>query len=393
MAPQTLNAFSVQRLRWAQGSMQLLRSRENPLIVPGLTFAQRLNYFASMSTYFEAYQKLIFLVAAPIVLLTGVIPIKIDGIDFLAHWLPYVVLTAIANGALGRGHYRHWMAERYNLLKTFIFLRASLVLVWPGKLGFRVTPKQLDQSVYAQERINLLPHAVAISLVVLSIGVGIMNLLWGFTTSYSDVDMVAVTVLWSLANVGLMFLAVRDVLRRRHSRQDYRFPARVSASVAIAGGLPMPATTENLSRHGIGLVARLDADLGAEVKMTLGLPDGPLSVGGRVVYRGDLAQGEQHLGVRFSPLCRNDRARLLTYLFVTVSRQQRARDNESRSAPAWNLASEPTHLHPVTAPDAPEYWGLPATWRLTFAVDEEARGMELRMLTPILPSHPTPARG
>jgi cellulose synthase (UDP-forming) len=59
IAAQTLHAFAVQRLRWAQGTMQLLRSRENPLLLPGLSLAQRLSHLASMVTYLEAYQKLI----------------------------------------------------------------------------------------------------------------------------------------------------------------------------------------------------------------------------------------------------------------------------------------------------------------------------------------------
>src|SRR5579875_1870823 len=56
VAPGDLDGFQTQRLRWAQGSMQILRSRENPLCKRGLTLAQRLNYLASMTTYFQALQ-------------------------------------------------------------------------------------------------------------------------------------------------------------------------------------------------------------------------------------------------------------------------------------------------------------------------------------------------
>ena len=61
IAPQSLSAFLMQRLRWAQGGMKILRSRDNPLIKKGLSFKQRMSHFAAIFTYFDAYQKLIYL--------------------------------------------------------------------------------------------------------------------------------------------------------------------------------------------------------------------------------------------------------------------------------------------------------------------------------------------
>ena len=72
LAPQDYLAFTVQRLRWGQGAMQVLR-RENPLFKRGLTFAQRINYLASMTTYFESFQRLIYTLAPSIVLFTAIL--------------------------------------------------------------------------------------------------------------------------------------------------------------------------------------------------------------------------------------------------------------------------------------------------------------------------------
>src|SRR4029453_19132011 len=84
-APQTLHAFAVQRLRWAQGSMQLLRSRENPVIAPGLSLAQRLSYVASILTYFDSYQKLALVLTPSAILVTGMLPISVGGLEFFSH--------------------------------------------------------------------------------------------------------------------------------------------------------------------------------------------------------------------------------------------------------------------------------------------------------------------
>src|SRR3712207_7376715 len=47
LAPEDLQTMLVQRLRWAQGTVQVM-FRENPLTQRGLTWPQRLMYFSTM---------------------------------------------------------------------------------------------------------------------------------------------------------------------------------------------------------------------------------------------------------------------------------------------------------------------------------------------------------
>ena len=48
----------TQRLRWAQGTMQVML-RENPLLQKGLTAGQRLMYFATMWSYLSGFAAVI----------------------------------------------------------------------------------------------------------------------------------------------------------------------------------------------------------------------------------------------------------------------------------------------------------------------------------------------
>src|SRR3990172_10508072 len=107
--------------------MQLLRSA-NPLFVRGLSWQQRVNYWASMTTYFDSYQRVVFLTVPLVVLFTGILPMSSLGFGFLARFVPYFVLGQMANSLLARGHGRHFLTEPFNLLKTPIFLWASLTL-------------------------------------------------------------------------------------------------------------------------------------------------------------------------------------------------------------------------------------------------------------------------
>lgn len=78
-------AFVTQRLRWAQGTMQILRSRENPLLGPGLTLGQRLSYLTSTLTYFDAVARA-FLAAYPLLMLAA------GKVPYDANWRVVVVV-------------------------------------------------------------------------------------------------------------------------------------------------------------------------------------------------------------------------------------------------------------------------------------------------------------
>ncbi len=148
LAPQDFQAFTVQRLRWGQGAMQVLR-RENPIFKPGLSFGQRINYIASMITYFEAFQRLVYTLAPAMVLLTAILPLHIGVLSFALHFVPYFALGMLANIALGKRHFRPIETERYNLLKMVTFIKASFALVGLEPRGFKVTPKAASKGLGA----------------------------------------------------------------------------------------------------------------------------------------------------------------------------------------------------------------------------------------------------
>lgn len=73
LAPESIEPFITQRVRWGQGAMHVWRS-EGIVGNSGLTWAQRLNYLASVLTYFDGWQKAVFYFAPVVVLMTGKLP-------------------------------------------------------------------------------------------------------------------------------------------------------------------------------------------------------------------------------------------------------------------------------------------------------------------------------
>jgi cellulose synthase (UDP-forming) len=92
LAPESIEPFIGQRVRWGQGAMHVWR-KEGILSHRGLSLAQRLNYLASALTYFDGWQKGIFYFAPAVVLLTGLLPLLATTPEFLLHFIPYYLLT------------------------------------------------------------------------------------------------------------------------------------------------------------------------------------------------------------------------------------------------------------------------------------------------------------
>lgn len=350
IAPQTLEAFTVQRLRWAQGAMQLLQSSENPIVISGLSLAQRLNYIASMFTYFESYQKLVYVLAPVIVLLTGALPFISSGQDFIVHWLPFFALGILANVALGQGNFHYLRVEKYNYLKLFTFVWASTILVWPRRLRFHVTPKNANDLVRPQERRLLMPQIVLVGVELLAVLIGIANLQWGVTTTYSNVgrSIATVALLWVLVNVGVMVLGMSSIARRIYRRQDYRFPIQLDVTVTPEGRPAAAALLQDVSRTGVGLVSASSLDSGCPISVTLQLPEGPLSVKGEVAHLRPLSDKTWKVGVSFFELAPAERQRLVEFLFVTIPRFQESQSRR-RSGADRTIGSRDTSILDLSA--------------------------------------------
>ena len=143
IAPATIEPFISQRIRWGQGAMQVWR-QEGLLFAKGLTWPQRINYFASVSTYFDGWQKGILYFLPVYSLWTGQMPLNTSVPDLLIHWLPFIILNYVLFEEIARGYGRSIYVEQYNLARFYAFAWATLTLIWNRPLKFKVTNKERD---------------------------------------------------------------------------------------------------------------------------------------------------------------------------------------------------------------------------------------------------------
>ncbi|MEX1252834.1 MAG: glycosyltransferase family 2 protein [Dehalococcoidia bacterium] len=329
IAPADYGAFLTQRLRWAQGAMQLLRS-DNPLLVRGLNWRQRINYWASMSTYFEAHQKLVLLIVPLVVLTTGTLPMRSMGFEFLIRFAPYFLLAQLANSLLSRGRGRYFLTEQFNVLKSTVFVWASIALLWGRPIRFRVTPKSVTGGL-KRRRTDLTLLSPYFALV----GLTVFALTWAYLRvlpSEAEPGIkfgVYITGLWALYNVGIIGMGAGLILKRRYRRSTYRFPVEIPLRFAIDRKPQRYTSTVSfdLNAEGVGFLSLEELDPGTPLRAVLELPDGPLTVAGvarhsRIV---ETAQGRRYgAGMLFTTFPPGARDRLLSFLFGPVTSEQEA---------------------------------------------------------------------
>lgn len=145
LAPDTVSKYAIQRLRWAKGAFQILRSH-NPLFQQGLSFMQRLFYFSSVSHFLEGIVKIAYYLFPALFFLFGVVPIY-PYAPILMGMLVYFCVSRIILELITSKYSNLIMDEVYAVIKSFINLTALPALVMPKNIRFRVTPKDNRPSV------------------------------------------------------------------------------------------------------------------------------------------------------------------------------------------------------------------------------------------------------
>lgn len=273
IAPAQVAPFLKQRVRWGQGAMHVLKI-ENPLWTRGLTLPQRLNYFASILTYFDGWQKGVFYLAPAVVILGGIMPIQTGALEFLLHFIPYYLLSFVLFEELGRGHGGTFYIEQYNFARFAAFAWATLAL-FSSTLKFGVTEKTRQ----GKARVNrmFLPQMAVLALNAVAIPIGLAAAM-GWSWAALPPDALAFNVVWATVNGVLGVMTLRFTRRTdAFLRDEYRFP--VPLPLVLEHGSQRLGTVDNVSSSGLRLYARLDgAAVGDLVEGRLILPSGPLSV-------------------------------------------------------------------------------------------------------------------
>jgi cellulose synthase (UDP-forming) len=210
LAPEDLQTMLHQRLRWSQGTLQVLL-RENPLTQRGLSLAQRVMYGATMWSYLSGFAAVVYIGAPIIYMLLGTRPVIAFGGDFFAHLIPFLLLNQLLFLVVGWG-VKTWRGQQYSLALFPLWIRACTTAVnnvWFGRsLGFVVTPKTRQAGGPPWRLIR--PQLIAMALLLVSGVVGVVRMVVG----QAEVVPTCVNMVWIVFDLVVLSVVVRAALYR-----------------------------------------------------------------------------------------------------------------------------------------------------------------------------------
>lgn len=245
LAPESLEAYFVQRRRWCRGQIQMLYLRDGQL-GPGLSLLQRLFF---LPTYWGIHlPSRAFLLIVPLVFLwTGLSPFHdVNQWDLLRHFGPALIANIAFVCWIGPRAYFPILSDATNA-----FLGARIApTVWksfvrPFGERFLVTPK--GQTVRGGG-IDSGSFWFCLSVFLLTLA----GLAWNTFTSIpliEDMNQFPLAAVWSVTNCVIAAYAALIARERPRYRSQERFPLGIAAKAATEGDL-LPCTVVDVSLSG-----------------------------------------------------------------------------------------------------------------------------------------------
>lgn len=216
LAPEGLDASLTQRLRWAQGTVQVML-KENPLFLRGLSLPQRLMYFSTMWTYLSGFATVVYIVAPVLFLMFGVLPVNSYAAPFFVRFLPFMVANQLLFVVASRG-LPTWRGQQYTLALFPLWIKAcfsAAANVFGGvPLGFAVTPKSGTQAESLQLG-KVRWQIVAAAVLVLAVIAGVVRLV----VLHSEPVGTLVNIGWVLYDLVAMSVLVAAVRYRGFTKE------------------------------------------------------------------------------------------------------------------------------------------------------------------------------
>lgn len=248
LAPETFSGFIVQRMRWAQGMVQIFLLK-NPLLKRGLSFAQRIGYLNSCFYWFFPIARMVFVLGPLLYLLFGIRVYVGDLDDFLMYGLPHIVGSLMLSATL-YGHTRWAFAsELYEIIQSVHCTGAILqVLKNPRAPEFVVTPKgeSLDKDFVS-------PLAKPFYWLIAIVMIGEIAALTRLFIDPIGAGVIGVLLLWNTFHLLLLIAALGVLYERPQRRVFPRFEREEAIHIDINGEC-FPGQMTDISITGLGCI-------------------------------------------------------------------------------------------------------------------------------------------
>ncbi|MEB2309844.1 MAG: glycosyltransferase [Candidatus Brocadiaceae bacterium] len=321
LAAKDLKNYHTQLLRWAEGNIGLLFVN-NPLFIKGLTFSQRVCFFAVIFGWLIGFPKLIYFILPPIMLLSGGYPIGSFDFCFIWRYAMFLGVILIGFKFACRGYGKIRYDESYLMMNFFIFIKAALKNILRIRSVFKVTGKGLQASA---NLVEIIPQSLVCLICFGGIAWGWLKLYYGVSPDFMGIG---VAIFWSFVNGFLAISGIELVTRPYFKRKEFRFvgaiPVRYSIP-SVSDSISNVGVSRDLNEHGISLVTFSPLPMDKKISLSLYLNENVLSCNATALYTAhdDTMPSYLHnkmfiYGLKFEGLSRDEMDLISRYCFDTI---------------------------------------------------------------------------
>ncbi|WP_241290124.1 glycosyltransferase family 2 protein [Burkholderia stabilis] len=236
LSPQDLLTWTIQRYKYAGGTLDIAL-HDNPLLRPGLTWAQRLMYLSTFWSYFGCVWNLMFLIAPIVYLLTNIAPVQSYSGPFYWHFLPFILCTELAF-MFGAWGIPGWAAKSSYLAFFPVSLRALRAVLNGETIKFPVTPKDRQEGNFVR---LVIPQIVVAVLTAFALAWASVR--WWLGANVDPASIV-VNLVWGGNNILAMLPVIFAAFWRPPDEAARPEAAAAAAGSAAAAGWRASSRTE-----------------------------------------------------------------------------------------------------------------------------------------------------
>jgi cellulose synthase (UDP-forming) len=346
LAQDSFADFVKQRLRWARGMTQIFFN-DHPLLVGGLSMAQRLCYFAGIWYFFNGLHRMIFLLAPLAFLLFGMMTINAGFIEVLTFYLPSFVCLFLGYTILTKGYRHSFWSEVYETATCFYLTFATIgTCLSPGRSKFMVTPKGGVSDKITFNWQIVVPQIVIATLTIVGLVWAVMRSV--YTPEY--LGGIFTNFFWSAYNLVLLIGAIYVAQERPQYRLAPRISKRIRCELRLLDGTIAVGYTTNLSESGVAIV--FDEPIPVAGTMALKILDWDINestVLNVQAVRSTLDQSNRHyVGFRVVNRTELQHRKLIRHMFGSSGVWQHDYEDAKPSKALLNLMNLPFRLAGTT---------------------------------------------
>ncbi|KAB1437858.1 glycosyltransferase family 2 protein [Candidatus Galacturonibacter soehngenii] len=250
MAPEDLKSLIKQRQRWARGCIQTGR-KVNILFQKGLNLNQKLSYLTSITYWYGALKRFIYIMSPILYAVFNVIVVKCTLWEILLFWLPMYLLNNTTLRLLS-GNIRN--TRLTNIYETILFpsLLPAVLLETFGisQRKFVVTKKDSKQKLSGSGVWYRFKQSI---LLFVLLGFSVLGLTKCVIETFRmGTPMYVVIMFWLLVNLFNLLMALFFMFGRQPHRQFERFDVEVDCLITY-GNRMIRTKTVNISEKGISV--------------------------------------------------------------------------------------------------------------------------------------------